>query len=231
MPRRQYRSTLKAEQARRTRVAIIEAAFRLFLERGYAATHIDAIARAAGVSERTVYVAFTNKVSLVTVIGAYYRYGGTEEGGDDQVQFLDTVRAMPDPIARLRSLVHQGVLGREQGLALIARMVRAEARGEPHLRELADAAVDYRHRHTRDLVELVLGHRLRNGQSTELLIDEIEAINSEETYLLLADERGWSSERYEAWVVDLCLVALRRHGVALPGVPEADELTGRIDAP
>src|SRR5271170_3098644 len=52
-----YRSLLRAEQAAATRELVLDAATRLFVERGYAATSIDAIAEAAGVGRSTVFAA------------------------------------------------------------------------------------------------------------------------------------------------------------------------------
>ena len=43
--KRDYRSALRSEQARATRRAIVAAASQLFVENGYGATTIDAIAR------------------------------------------------------------------------------------------------------------------------------------------------------------------------------------------
>ena len=52
-----YRSQLRAEQAAATRELVLDAATRLFVERGYAATSIAAIAEAAGVGRSTVFAA------------------------------------------------------------------------------------------------------------------------------------------------------------------------------
>ncbi|HVL03972.1 MAG TPA: TetR family transcriptional regulator, partial [Acidimicrobiales bacterium] len=56
-PRRRYDARGRQEQARRTRWAVLEAAHRLFLEQGYAATTMAAIAAEAAVSVETVYKA------------------------------------------------------------------------------------------------------------------------------------------------------------------------------
>ena len=49
---------------------ILEAGGRLFLEHGYGATSMDAVARAAGVSKATLYAHFTNKADLFSAIVA-----------------------------------------------------------------------------------------------------------------------------------------------------------------
>ena len=48
--KRDYRSELRTAQARQTRRSIVSEAARLFVEDGYGATTIDAVAEAAGVS-------------------------------------------------------------------------------------------------------------------------------------------------------------------------------------
>lgn len=62
---RTYRSQLRADQARETRRRIREAADDLFRNGGYAATSMDDIARASGVSRQTVFSAFGSKANLL----------------------------------------------------------------------------------------------------------------------------------------------------------------------
>ena len=52
-------------QARATRRAIVDAAARLFIERGYGPTTVDAIAEAAGVSRKTVFTSVGGKVEAL----------------------------------------------------------------------------------------------------------------------------------------------------------------------
>src|SRR5262249_53569296 len=62
--RRRYNAPRRREAAQATRRAIVAAATRLFVERGYAATTMAAIAEAAGVSHETVYATFGPKPAL-----------------------------------------------------------------------------------------------------------------------------------------------------------------------
>src|SRR5688500_18763815 len=66
--KRQYRSAVREEQARRTRARILEAANALFLENGYARTTVKDIASAADVAPDTVYAVFGTKVRVLTAI-------------------------------------------------------------------------------------------------------------------------------------------------------------------
>ncbi|MDT5050485.1 MAG: hypothetical protein QOG75_6389, partial [Mycobacterium sp.] len=78
-----YRSQLRAEQAAGTRQIVLEAATRLFVERGYAATSIDAIAEAAGVGRSTVFAAAGGKSRLLKTA-----YDRAIVGDDEPVPLL-----------------------------------------------------------------------------------------------------------------------------------------------
>ena len=213
MPR-QYTSPLRAGQARQTRLVIIEAAIKLFLENGYVETSIRKIANEAGVSERTVYVAFKDKVSILTAIGDYGYYGGTEQG-EGEAEFKESLAAISDPTERLRMVVHQSAIGLEQGLAALARMVNFAAHSDSRLKEWIAEMVDVRHRDMRAEAEVIIGRELPEEETYDQMVDEIEAITSEEVYWILTQERGWPRDNYEAYVVEMCLVAMKRHGVDL----------------
>ena len=57
-------SAAESPQSRGSREAIIEAATRLFLERGFGAVSMDGLAEAAGVARRTLYNQFASKEDI-----------------------------------------------------------------------------------------------------------------------------------------------------------------------
>src|SRR3989442_13552306 len=63
--KRRYESPLRRAQAAATRREILEAAQRLFEQRGYAATTMAAIAAEANVALKTVYVTFDSKSGVL----------------------------------------------------------------------------------------------------------------------------------------------------------------------
>ena len=63
--KRSYRSPRRVEQAAQTRAAVLEAATRLFAERGWAGTGMRDVAREAGVAVETVYANFRSKPELL----------------------------------------------------------------------------------------------------------------------------------------------------------------------
>src|SRR4029453_6103520 len=100
-PRRRYDSRGRQEQAGRSRWAMLQAARRLFLDRGYAATTMPAIAAAAGVSVQRVYKAFGNKPPPPKAVFDVAMAGDAEPVPVLQREALGRVRAEPDPYRKL----------------------------------------------------------------------------------------------------------------------------------
>src|SRR3954467_1689984 len=101
---RRYDSPRRREQAAATRREVLDAAERLFADRGYAATTIAAIAGEAGVAVKTVYLAFETKAGLLRALW-HLRLRGEERG--PRVGERDWDRAVvggTDPARRLRGL-------------------------------------------------------------------------------------------------------------------------------
>src|SRR5438105_1841537 len=93
--KRPYASRLRDGQARATRLALLQAAGRLFAEHGYVATSIEQIAEAAGVSRATVFTSVGGKPVLLK--GAY----DVALVGDDEPVSMserpDALRAKAEP--------------------------------------------------------------------------------------------------------------------------------------
>src|SRR5215218_3311731 len=67
---RRYDSPRRRAQAAATRRDILEAAERVFLRHGYAATTMGAIADEAGVALKTVYVAYASKSGVLRALAS-----------------------------------------------------------------------------------------------------------------------------------------------------------------
>ena len=100
-PRRRYDSSRRQEQARENRRAVLAAARRMFLEQGYAATTVGAIASEAGVSVETVYKAFGNKPGLVKAVADVAIVGDDEPVPMLQRERVRRIQAEPDPRRKL----------------------------------------------------------------------------------------------------------------------------------
>lgn len=189
----------RRERARATRKRVLEAARTLFVEHGYVATTIDAIAERADVSSETVYATFGTKRSLLSELVDVSIAGDDDATpilGRDQVQ---TIRDEPDPHRRLRMLAAQGrsILERR---ADVDEVIRGAASADPDIAALRDLGKAQRFAGQREFLRIVVGATgLRAGMDMETAADILYAVGSPETYRLLVVDRGWSAARFELW--------------------------------
>lgn len=118
-----------------TRQALVDAATRLFAERGVEATTMDEIARAAGTSRTSVFNYFPYKELILCEIGARYvdtiAAGALAQGGPRSVR--ETLQAIADVITELAT--------REP--TVMAAVAREVAHPDPHRRQVAMETMRY----------------------------------------------------------------------------------------
>ena len=204
--RRRYDSSGRREQARRTRELLMDAAERQFLEAGYAATTVGAIAAEAGVSVETVYKSFGGKSGLVRAI---YDRGllGVGQGAayerSDQMRERET-----DPRVIMRKW---GVLTTEVASVItpIRLLIRAAAASDPEMASLLAASdrerLDRMEHHARFLAER--GH-LRHDITIDRAADVLWTCSSAEFYELLVLNRAWSPAEFARFLADFMIDAL-----------------------
>ena len=201
-PRRPYESPRRREQALGTRRAVLDAARDLFVDRGYVATTIDAIAARARVSPETVYATFTNKRSLLS------RLIDVSLAGDDapvpilERRWVRDLRDEPDPRRRVRILARNGRRMLERSLP-IYEVLRGAASADPEIASLWERAKAQRLAGQRELLRIVAERApLREGLTASAATDILYAVGSPETYRLLVVDRGWSAARFERWYAE-----------------------------
>ncbi len=99
---RTYRSSVREEQARRTRLAILDAARLLFTEQGYAATTIAQIAAKAGVAVDTVYAAVGTKPVLTRLLMETAISGTDQAVPAEERDYVRRVRAASTASEKIR---------------------------------------------------------------------------------------------------------------------------------
>ncbi len=207
-PRRRYKSAIRQEQAGETRARILAAARKLFLERGYVATSIEAIAREAGVATQTVYAAYGNKRTVLA------RLMDVSLGGDDQpVGVLERrepqrMRNEPDQRAQLRMMAH-GIREIMERAGPIFDVMRSAGTAEPEVAALYGRIQDERRRNMARVVGWVAENGpLRDGLSMDDAADIVWTLTSAEVHRLLTADRGWPEERYERWLGDTLIASM-----------------------
>jgi TetR/AcrR family transcriptional regulator of autoinduction and epiphytic fitness len=206
---RKYVSPLREEQARNTRRAILGAAEALFREKGYVGTSIRAIAAEAGVSESTVYQAFTDKATLLWAVTERVVAGTDEPVHFSDLDILNAIRAEPDPRGRLRMIAHWSRETFERGIAQLEEVIAEAAASSPDLRELARHASNERFEAVLMIAGVVREAVPQPPPDIEKLAEFIWAVDSSPVYRMLVEERGWSPQEYEDWIYQFyCWLAL-----------------------
>jgi AcrR family transcriptional regulator len=187
-------------RTRRTRAAVVEAARTLFVERGFAATTIEAISDLSDTPQATVYRLFSSKFGILKAV-----LDVSIVGDDLAVPMVDRprVRALladPDPLNQLTGFAAllRELLARTGPVhRLLADAAKSDADAASLLAALAHQRHEGQRRIARSLARSgALKPELRERDAADI----IHALASPEVYGLLVFDRGWSGERYEAWV-------------------------------
>ncbi len=179
--------------AGRTRAAVIAAATRLFVERGWSGTSMRDVAAEAGCAIETVYSSVGNKRALLKVA-----LDVAVVGDDDPVPLLDR--------PRFRA-ISEGDLGERSAATgrfavwifrRTAHLARVLAHGASNDAELAELLAKIRADHRVSVEALATALARRPVTRTE--VDGLTAVLSDEVYLRLTEGCGWTDRQYETWV-------------------------------
>ena len=199
---RTYNSDSRREAALATRRSILEAALRMFLQKGYAATTMPAIAQSAGIAMDTVYAAVGKKPALFRLLVETAISGGDAAIPAEERDYVQAIRAEPDAAKKLQ-LYASALRSIQAKLAPLFRVLQGAAPLDPELNALWQEISQRRARNMRLFAkDLAATGSLRRDLSVERAADVIWSMNSPEFYLLLVQDRGWSSQEFEQWLSD-----------------------------
>src|SRR6478735_1032532 len=199
-PRRAYSSPRRREQARATRSAVLAHARELFIDGGYAITTVPAIAAAAGVSVETIYKSVGNKPAIVKAVFDVAIVGDDEPIPLRMRDTIVAIEAEPDPRRKLAMYgEHVGAIGGRIGPILL--VVRAAAETDPGAADVWTALQQERlSGMTMFAAHLAAGGHLRPGLGADEARDVLWTHNSVEMWDLLVRQRGWTDDRFGAWI-------------------------------
>jgi len=196
-----YHSPLRARQAAETRRTIVDAAIKLFGERGWAATTLPLVAAEAGTAVDTIYSAFGTKSGLLMAA-----VDVAIVGDDDPTAMVDRPELLTFAKGRRGERLRTGVrftIGvYQRSLPILKALREAAASDETARARLAQYDDDRRNVMVAGLA-LILG-----APASDELVDAIWALVSPEVYTMLIDGRGWSDERTESWLVEMAAAAV-----------------------
>lgn len=192
----------RRRQIERTEQHIVDAATRLFIDRGYPGTTLGDVAGAAGVGERTVYVRFGSKAALFKRVVDVAVVGDAEPV--DVLGRPDTRTALTAPTLdeRITAMAEGGRSIMERTGALFAVAQQAAA-VEPLIAEYWQQGREG----TRQVNAAVWQKIAEDGlidpaADLDRIIDTASVLGAAETYLLVTRMLGWSLDTYETWLRD-----------------------------
>lgn len=191
-PRRSYDASRRRAAAEQRRIYVAVTAAGLFAERGWHGTTIAAVAREAEVSPEYVSKTFGGKHALLMAA-----MGSATFGRSASVQ--DAFAALrlgdePDLEVRRDRFVAFACESVVPMAPFIPAMVQGAAE-DARMRAVLDGARLAHVGTIRELVPLIAPHDVHPDA-----VDELVVLTRAETYLVLADELGWTVERYAAWL-------------------------------
>jgi AcrR family transcriptional regulator len=203
-----YRSRVRAEAALRTRRLIREAAARLFVEQGAAATTMRQIAAEAGVAERTVYTAFPTKGALFKEALDVATVGDEEPRSVAERPEFTSALIETDPERAIEQLVDYGTALLERSGDLMSAALESSG-ADPEMRQLTDDARAAMTVNMRSVAEAWHGSgMLREGLDPDEAGAILYTLAGPVVHHLLRRDQGWTAAQYTAWLRDTLLRTL-----------------------
>ncbi len=190
------RMTRRDENAQATRRAILDAARKLFAERGYFATKVDDIAAEARVAPATVYAVTGGKYGLLTELIAIWTTDPMVE--TTTAQMLE----MSEPVAIIRELAAGSRRMREQYADIMRVMLATAPHDEAVATALQAATAVYRKAFIPIAERLMRLDALRRELDITSAVDLFWFYFGYTSYFTLHDDNGWSYDRAERWLAD-----------------------------
>ncbi len=198
--KRSYNSELRVAQALHTRAQIVAAAAELFVANGYAATTIDAIAVAAGVSRKTVFTSVGSKAELIKLAYDYATAGDAEPIPLRERPTIKALEIEPDAARMLAGFAEMvtGIQGRIAGLHVA---LAGAAESDPEARTLFEHLEQQRLAAMKRPATL-LSRRgaLRRGLTIVTAADILWLHNDPMLYHQLVHKRQWTQAQFQNWL-------------------------------
>ncbi|WP_433608192.1 TetR/AcrR family transcriptional regulator [Dactylosporangium sp. CA-139114] len=197
--KRTYHSKIRAQQAERTRSAVIAAAAECFTRLGYAETTMKAVAAHAGVSAQTVFALGGKAALLLAAVDRSIAGAGGDMPllAQERFQRMLNARAKDEKLRLLREITMDWL----PTAGPILRTFREAAPGDP---EIATAWEEYERRRHRDAATIIesCSHLLRPELTVERATDIYWAVLGPQAADAFMLGRGWSLTDCVDWLMD-----------------------------
>ena len=207
--KRKYDSSRRRAQADETRRQILTAAYRLFIERGFAGATIEAIATEAHVAPETIYAIFKNKKKILVDLINF----SSSTRAEEKIPLLQ--RAGPQAVAQERDqrrqlqMFAQVVANNLDGAAPLSEIMLVAAKTEQDIDKVMQRLTQQRWQHMTVAVQQVAANGpFRENMDEAHATDIVWTLTSPEIFLLLTRDRGWPKEKYAQWLADTLIRVL-----------------------
>ena len=201
---RSYDSTLRARQAAGRRRGLAVAARDLFVELGYPATTMDAVAAGANVSLKTVYNAYASKSGLLRAVWDLSLKGDLDDAPVAERAWYAALMSEPDPQQQLAMAAENSRVVKTR-IGPMLKVIRDAASVDDDLAALWELIQTDFWANQRAIIEsLASKGALRPGLDIERATDLLWTLNHPDVWLLLVDRRGWSPTEWETWFAEAC---------------------------
>jgi AcrR family transcriptional regulator len=188
--------TRREEYAQATRQAILDAARRLFADRGYFATKVDDIAAEARVAPATVYAVAGGKRGLLDGVIRSWTTDPIIERTAGQIAVSD------DPVEIIRD-VASGVRHMREEWSDVIRLLLTTAPHDTDVAEQLKSATDtYRAAFVPVAKRLAKLGALHPDINVPTAVDLLWFYFGYSSYFTLHDDNHWSYQRAERWLAD-----------------------------
>jgi AcrR family transcriptional regulator len=188
--------TRRQEYAQATRQAIVDAARRLFAERGYFATRVEDIAAEAPVAPATVYAVTGGKQGLLNELIT------TWTSDPIVAATISHIRASRDAAGVIREVAAVSRQMREQFADVMRVMLTTAPHDAAVAAQMEKATAVYRAAFVPIAEQLDKLRALRRGIDVAQAVDVLWFYFGYGSYFTLLDENSWSYERAERWLAD-----------------------------
>jgi AcrR family transcriptional regulator len=199
--KRSYDNEGRTARSRHTKQRILDAAHEQLMTKGYRATTIASVARAAGVHHDTIYALVGRKPEILRELIEMAISGADGPVAPEEREYVKRMLAEPDPRRKL-AIYASAMRAIQTRMAPLLLALRDASFTEPDAEQVWQAISQRRATNMRRLVVDLGEGVLRPGLSVGIAADVIWATASSEVFILLTTERRWSLRRYEDWLYD-----------------------------
>jgi AcrR family transcriptional regulator len=204
--KRKYSSTVRDEQAARTRSRILDAASDLFLERGYARTTMKGIADRADVARDTVHAIFGSKARVLT---ALIDLRLVPDAGVDNITDRPDALAIRDEADQRKQieLFATFIAGISTAVRPVFEILRTASAVEPEMAKVFEEMDRYRMINMRTYARWMAARgplRVSTRRAGEI----IWTLASPDVGRMLCDEIGWTESQHARWLADTLIRTL-----------------------